>query len=60
MSHMEFRKAGSEKFYAPERDLLHAAGPLLKSALGLTLVTNNTREFAKVPGLLLDNWVDAD
>jgi tRNA(fMet)-specific endonuclease VapC len=21
------------------------------------LVTNNTREFAKVPGLLLDNWV---
>lgn len=37
MSHMEFRKAGSEKFYAPERDLLHAAGPLLKSALGLTL-----------------------
>ena len=23
------------------------------------LVTNNTREFAKVPGLQLDNWVDA-
>ncbi len=23
---------------------------------GLTLVTNNTREFAKVPGLLLENW----
>ena len=24
---------------------------------GLTLVTNNLREFAKVPGLLTDNWV---
>lgn len=24
--------------------------------LGLTLVTNNTREFARVPGLALDNW----
>ena len=24
-----------------------------------TLVTNNTREFLKVPGLLLDNWVIA-
>jgi len=23
------------------------------------LVTNNTREFAKVPGLQLDNWVAA-
>jgi tRNA(fMet)-specific endonuclease VapC len=25
-------------------------------ALGATLVTNNTREFAHVPGLRLDNW----
>ncbi len=24
--------------------------------LGLTLVTNNTREFARVPGLKLENW----
>ena len=24
-----------------------------------TLVTNNTSEFARVPGLRLDNWVDA-
>lgn len=24
---------------------------------GLTLVTNNLHEFAKVPGLLTDNWV---
>jgi tRNA(fMet)-specific endonuclease VapC len=22
-----------------------------------TLITNNTREFSKVPGLQLDNWV---
>lgn len=24
------------------------------------LVTNNTREFARVPGLRLDNWVDTN
>ena len=26
-------------------------------SLGVTLVTNNTREFARVPNLTLDNWV---
>ena len=26
-------------------------------ALGLTLVTNNTREFERVEGLKLENWV---
>ncbi len=26
---------------------------------GLTLVTNNMREFERVPGLLLENWVDS-
>jgi len=26
--------------------------------LGLTLVSNNTREFARVPGLKLDNWLE--
>lgn len=26
--------------------------------LGLTLVSNNTREFARVPGLKLDNWTE--
>ncbi|MDP2810483.1 MAG: type II toxin-antitoxin system VapC family toxin [Rhodocyclaceae bacterium] len=26
-------------------------------SLGLTLVTNNLREFERVPGLLLENWV---
>lgn len=25
-------------------------------ALGVTLVTNNTREFARVPGLRVENW----
>lgn len=28
--------------------------------LGLTLVTNNTREFSHVPGLRLENWVTAE
>jgi len=26
-------------------------------ALGVTVVTNNTREFARVPGLKVENWV---
>lgn len=28
-------------------------------SLGVTLVTNNVREFTRVPDLKLDNWVDA-
>lgn len=27
-------------------------------SLGLTLVTNNTREFARVPGLKIENWTE--
>ena len=27
-------------------------------ALGVTLVSNNTREFERVPGLKLENWAD--
>lgn len=27
-------------------------------SLGLTLVTNNPREFPRIPGLLLENWVE--
>lgn len=27
-------------------------------AMGVTLVTNNTREFERVPGLMLANWAD--
>lgn len=37
-------------------DTLIAAHAL---ARGLTLVTNNVREFSRVPSLLLDNWVEA-
>jgi tRNA(fMet)-specific endonuclease VapC len=29
-------------------------------SLHATLVTNNQREFAKVPGLILDNWVSSN
>lgn len=35
---------------------LHIAGHA--RSLGLTLVTNNLREFKRVPGLLLENWVE--
>lgn len=37
-------------------DLLIAAHA---QALGLTLVTDNTREFSRIPGLKLENWLDA-
>ena len=36
-------------------DMLIAAHAL---SLDVTLVTNNTREFARVPGLSLENWVE--
>jgi len=36
-------------------DLLIAAHAL---SLGLTLVTNNLREFRRVPGLKVENWAD--
>jgi len=36
-------------------DLLIAAHAL---SLGLTLVTNNVREFRRVPGLKVENWAD--
>jgi tRNA(fMet)-specific endonuclease VapC len=35
-------------------DTMIAAHALSQHAM---LVTNNTREFAKVPGLQLDNWI---
>jgi len=37
-----------------ERDLLLACQAL---ALGATMVTNNTREFERIDGLKLENWV---
>lgn len=36
-------------------DLLTAAQALAQSA---TLVTNNTREFARIAGLAIENWLD--
>ncbi len=56
-----------EEHYAEIRDTLERAGTpigpndLLIAAharsLGLTLVTNNIREFSRVPGLLVENWL---
>ena len=37
-----------------ERDLLLASQAI---ALGATMVTNNTREFERIDGLKLENWV---
>ena len=37
-------------------DLLIASHAL---SLGVTLVTNNTKEFERVDGLMLDNWIEA-
>lgn len=38
-------------------DLLIAAHAL---SLGLTIVTNNTREFSRVEGLTIENWLAAE
>lgn len=38
-----------------DRDIMIAAHAL---SLGLPLVTNNTREFERVPGLKLENWLE--
>ena len=38
-------------------DTLIAAHAL---SLGCTLVTNNVREFSRIPGLRLENWADPD
>lgn len=56
-----------EEHYAEIRDTLERTGTpigpndLLIAAharsLGLTLVTDNVREFSRVPGLLVENWL---
>ena len=38
-----------------EMDMLIAAHAM---SLGVTLVTNNVREFSRIPNLLLENWVE--
>ena len=49
-------RAALEKIGQPiEVNDLHIAGH--SRSEGLTLITNNQREFERVPGLLLGNWV---
>ncbi len=58
--------ADAARHYGIARAQLEAAGTPIGGndlwiaahalALGMTLVTNNTREFARVPGLKLENW----
>lgn len=55
--------------YAEIRAFLKARGTIIGANdmliaaharhLGLTLVTNNTREFGRVPGLKIENWTEA-
>jgi len=54
--------------YAQIRAALKASGTMIGAndlfiaaharCLGLTLVTNNTREFGRVPGLQIENWTE--
>ncbi len=56
-----------EEHYAEIRDTLERVGtPIVPNdlliaaharSLGLTLVTDNVREFSRVPGLLVENWL---
>ncbi len=60
--------SGAAEDYALIRGELKRAGKIIgpndlfvaahARHLGLTLVTNNTREFSRVPGLLLENWAE--
>src|SRR6185369_124510 len=62
-------EAGADSIYGEVRAALEKAGQpigpndlLIASqalALGLTLVTDNIREFERVPGLKLENWLAA-
>jgi tRNA(fMet)-specific endonuclease VapC len=56
------------QFYGAIRAALEAKGEVIGNndlwiaahakAVGLTLVTNNEREFQRIPGLKIQNWVD--
>jgi tRNA(fMet)-specific endonuclease VapC len=56
------------QFYGAIRAALEAKGEMIGNndlwiaahakATGLTLVTNNEREFQRIPGLKIQNWVD--
>jgi tRNA(fMet)-specific endonuclease VapC len=49
---VELERAGSR---IGALDMLIAAQA---ATLGLTVVSNNTREFGRVPGLRLENWLN--
>lgn len=59
-----------EEHYADIRNTLERAGTPIgpndlliaahARALGLTLVTDNVREFSRVPGLQVENWLTVD
>ncbi len=60
--------APADAEYGAIRAALEAAGQTIglndlligahASALGLTLVTDNTREFNRIPGLSVENWLE--
>jgi tRNA(fMet)-specific endonuclease VapC len=60
-------EAPADEIYAQLRGQLERAGNLVgpndlliaaqAAALGLTLVTGNEREFSRVPGLKIENWL---
>jgi tRNA(fMet)-specific endonuclease VapC len=60
--------SGAAVHYAKIRSYLKARGRIIGGndmliaaharSLGLTLATNNTREYARVPGLLIENWAE--
>jgi tRNA(fMet)-specific endonuclease VapC len=65
----DFDQAAAQAYGTLRHTLEHAGtpiGPLDTQiaahalALDVTLVSNNTREFARVPGLKLENWTEAD
>jgi tRNA(fMet)-specific endonuclease VapC len=69
LRHVEVLEFGDDaaKDYAQIRTALKLRGAMIGAndlllaaharSLGLTLVTNNTREFGRVPGLTIENWV---
>jgi virulence-associated protein VagC len=56
---VEVRAVGQERIIAPAesaRDSFFIAAQA--HSAGLTLVSNNLREFTRAPGLLVENWVE--
>jgi tRNA(fMet)-specific endonuclease VapC len=63
---LEFCELAAEHYGVIRNDLLKAGTPIGNNdmliaahacAEGLTLVTNNEREFKRVPGLKIENWL---